>query len=216
MNKFTVFLLVVGGVLAFSDVRGQNLAGKSKRIFDLAHEGYLREDPVLLLDAIDLLLKYPGIRKFDGDSEKPPSAKSYFDPKTLFEDADQLTPFDAKKKLKKRLKSTRKKVARFDYETMGTGSSYSRVENDNYFIPPNKEWSSKRDYGQDNIYISIREGGGLKLAIYDGLGNLLRKDYSESEEKKIFLILKKKEPIEIVIENLSAEAIDAHLMVEIN
>ena len=210
-----VFLFLLGGLLCMPQkAMAQDLVKKSMRVFDLAQQGYNEEEPKYLMKAIDILLDHPDIKKMNGELPKETGAKSYFDVESLYADANKLTPFDANKVLKKRLKKLGERVERHRLQAMGSSDEDSKVENDNYFIIPEDEKSLIKHYGQTDVNVSIRKGSGLKLSIYDDQDHLLVKNHSAKEEKTVSFNTGQAKFIKIIIRNLATDPIDTHLIIE--
>ena len=210
-----VFLLFLVGLLyAPQKAMSQDLMKKSRKVFDLAQQGYEEEEPKYLVKAIDILLEHPEIKKMNGDIPRETDAKSYFDVESLYADANKLTPFDANSRLKKRLKRLEERIERYRLLAMGSSDSDSKVENDNYFIVPEDEKSLIKHYGQTDVNVSIRKGSGLKLSIYDDQNHLLVKNHSTKEEKTVSFNTGQAKFIKIIIRNLATDPIDTHLIIE--
>lgn len=210
-----VFLLFLGGLLCTPQkAMSQDLVKKSMEVFDLAQQGYEKEEPKYLIRAIDILLEHPDIKKMNGDIPREAGTKSYFDVESLYADAHKLTPFDANKGLKKRLKKLGVRMERYRLQAMGSTDGDSKVENDNYFIVPEDEKSLIKHYGHTDVNVSIRKGSGLKLSIYDDQDHLLVKNHSAKEEKTVSFNTGQAKFIKIIIRNLATDPIDTHLIIE--
>ena len=222
MSRITqLILLILFTATSFSF--GQDLDAHKNRliarsIFHLAQEGHQNFDAVPLLDAVDLLLKYPHLVSIEADTISqidsiPRSPEfNYFDFYELYQFAKKYAPFDDQN-LQKRLQDTDDKLPPLE---MGVQAEDARIENGNYLVLPNKSRAITKSFDKTGmVNLTIEYGGEIKLMVKDlQADKLIGQEQSNQVVKFLDFEIKAAGDYQIIIENKSTEEKDCFLTIE--
>ncbi|MCB0641886.1 MAG: hypothetical protein KDC44_09615 [Phaeodactylibacter sp.] len=181
--KRQIALIACALFLGFSAVpvsaqESDDLKDLIQQVYDLAVQGHEQRNPILLLQAAEILILHPEIQVIDAlGAEDEEDSPNYFDALSLLDAAEGYTPID--------LFKWRKKIdhlradATFYQEMTVKGSS---IQAKNFDLPPN---SSKRltkpFYANHKVILLLRKGYDLQLSVYNPHAEVLHQTADERE-----------------------------------